>query len=71
MKAYNIPAKYMRGILGKKFAASKNKKVNETTIPYISVMRTSEKVILILDGPFLSLMSVLHVTQIPQLYFVR
>ena len=40
MKAYNIPEKYMRGILGKKFAASKNKKVNETSIPYISVMRT-------------------------------
>ena len=40
MKAYNIPEKYMRGILGKKFAASKNKKVNKTSIPYISVMRT-------------------------------
>merc|ERR550517_128101 len=25
-KAYNIPEKYMRGLLGKKFAASKNKK---------------------------------------------
>ena len=28
VKAYNIPEKYMRGLLGKKFAASKNKKVN-------------------------------------------
>ena len=27
VKAYNIPEKYMRGLLGKKFAASKNKKV--------------------------------------------
>ena len=27
LKAYNIPEKYMRGLLGKKFAATKNKKV--------------------------------------------
>ena len=28
VKAYNIPEKYMRGLKGKKFAVSKNKKVN-------------------------------------------
>ena len=27
VKAYNIPEKYMRGLLGKKFSALKNKKV--------------------------------------------